>query len=119
MAFLSGASGSRIFHFAPVEFTRQSSDGRMTLVIDPRATPTRLLWAHMFPVELSVAREALRDRESIARGRLAVADRLMATWDRRVHIPDFPNGPKPTVWTRLFGQPWDPAPAREPLRLLL
>ena len=53
--------------FAPVEFTRQSSDGRMTLVIDPRATPTRLLWAHMLPAEPSVAREALRDRESIPR----------------------------------------------------
>src|ERR1700680_3300547 len=91
--------------FAAVEFTRQSSDGRMTLVIDPRATPTRLLWAQILPLELSVAKEALRDREGIVG-----TDWLsrIGSWQggdsAPAHVPDLPNGPAPRVWTRLFGQ---------------
>jgi hypothetical protein len=52
---------------APIEFTRQSSDGRMTLVIDLRAAYVRLLWAMMLPSDLTTARKALRDREGITR----------------------------------------------------
>lgn len=51
--------------FASIEFTRQSSDGRMTLVIDPSAAPVRLLWAHMLSKDLQSGKEALRDRESL------------------------------------------------------
>jgi hypothetical protein len=50
---------------APVEFTRQSSDGRMTLVIDSSARSIRVLWALMLPTDLQDAKEALRDREGI------------------------------------------------------
>jgi hypothetical protein len=93
--------------FAPVEFTRQSSDGRMTLVIDTRATPTRLLWTHMFPVELSVARDALGDREGIPRG-----DRVsrIGSWQvgdmAPAHIPELRGwlevqGLDAAVWTAL------------------
>jgi hypothetical protein len=49
--------------FAPVEFTRQSSDGRLTLVIHSGAVPVRLLWAYMLLSEPRDARKALSDRE--------------------------------------------------------
>ena len=50
----------------PVEFTRQSDDGRMTLVVEPRAAPLTVLWAHMVPLDLAPAVRALCYREGIA-----------------------------------------------------
>lgn len=93
--------------FAPVEFTRQSDDGRMTLVIDPTAMPTRLLWAHMIPVELSAARDALGDRESI---RPVDRPSRIRSWRHGGaapdHIPGLPewadaHGLDAAVWTAL------------------
>jgi len=51
--------------FAPIEFTRQSKDGRIALVIDSNAAPVRLLWALMLPTDLQTAKEALKDREGL------------------------------------------------------
>lgn len=47
----------------PVEFARQSRDGRITLVIVPGVRSVRSLWARMSVDRLEVAKEALRVRE--------------------------------------------------------
>ena len=49
----------------PVEFARQSHDGRMTLVILPGAAPVRTYWARMDCADLASAAESLRVREGI------------------------------------------------------
>lgn len=93
--------------FAPVEFTRQSSDGRMTLVIDPSATPLRVLWAHMVTGDLPEAIRALCNREGI--GEKDCSSRI-GSWQRweaaPVNIPDLPtwaevHGLDAAVWTAL------------------
>lgn len=92
---------------APVEFTRKSDDGRMTLVLDRQATSIRLLWAHMLPVELSVAKEALCNREGIrARDPLAKIGSWQHGDSAPIHIPDLPKwaetkGLDAVVWTAL------------------
>ena len=93
--------------FAPIEFTRQSSDGRITLVIDRGAPPVRLLWAQMESTDLSDAREALRDREQITAKEWAS---LIGSWQRGVPVPDTipglsawadARGVEAVIWTAL------------------
>jgi hypothetical protein len=47
----------------PIEFVRQSNNGRLTLVIDPVSEPMPVLWAAMEVTALSEAIEQLRIRE--------------------------------------------------------
>ena len=47
----------------PIEFTRQSNNGRMTLIIDEEAKPIRTLWALMATDNLKEAKESLQKRE--------------------------------------------------------
>ena len=50
----------------PIEFTRCSSNRRITLVLDPKSRWLRVLWALMLPSDLDTATEALRERETVA-----------------------------------------------------
>ncbi len=49
--------------YVPVEFLRQSNNGRLTLVIDPLSKPMPILWAELSVCNLSEAVEKLRIRE--------------------------------------------------------
>jgi hypothetical protein len=91
----------------PVEFTRQSSDGRITLVIEPGAAPVRILWAVMLSPDLQPAREALRDRENITGSNWVSR---IGSWQQGDNppqsIPELPewakaHGLNAAVWTAL------------------
>lgn len=93
--------------FAPVEFMRKSSDGRITLVIEPSAVHLRLLWAAMTSTELDVARRALAQREGIPEGASSLS---IGSWREGDSppgaIPDLPtwaksHGLDAVVWTAL------------------
>lgn len=54
----------------PIEFTRISSDNRVTLIIDNQAKAVRTLWALMICVDLNEAKKSLMDREGVKRDSL-------------------------------------------------
>ena len=92
---------------APVEFLRQSRDGRMTLVIDASAAKVRTLWAVMDAAEIPVAREALRLREGISQER---AESDIGVWAAGADPPELiaglpqwaaAHGVEAVVWTQL------------------
>lgn len=93
--------------FAPIEFTRKSTDGRITLVIDASADPVRLLWAHMLLADLPSAKKALKDREGITAKQW---EAMIGSWQRDeaapANIPDLPkwaeaHGLDAVIWTAL------------------
>jgi hypothetical protein len=93
--------------FVPVEFVRQSSNGRITLVIEPTAAPVRVLWAVMLANELQPAKGALRDREGITgkdwTSRIGSWQRGESAPDSIPTLPDWSqaHGLDAVVWTAL------------------
>jgi hypothetical protein len=93
--------------FAPVEFTRQSSDGRITLVLDEESQPVRLLWSVMLPTDVPGAKEALRDREHITahdwESRIGSWQRAQPTPELLPELPRWAetHGLDAAVWTAL------------------
>jgi hypothetical protein len=94
----------------PVEFARQSEDGRITLVIDLRAEPIPVLWAHMLCCNQDDARTALRDREGI---RAANWESLIGSWERAEQSPsEIPELPRWAQAHDLDGIVWTALPAK-------
>ena len=54
----------------PVEFTRISSDNRVTLIIDKESKPVRTLWALLTSTSLEEAKESLKQRERVPKNDL-------------------------------------------------
>lgn len=93
--------------FIHVEFARQSSDGRITLVLEQSATPVRSLWAVMDTTDVAFARRALREREGILEKN---EDRDVGSWSSGQPSPDLiprlsewsgSRGVHHVIWTAL------------------
>ena len=54
----------------PIEFTRISSDNRVTLIIDTEAKPIRTLWALMNCNDIDEAKKSLIEREGVKKDSL-------------------------------------------------
>jgi hypothetical protein len=87
-----------------VEFARQSSNGRITLVLEPEAPETRALWAVMDVDELPVAKAQLMVREGTKNAS------HVASWSQDDPVPDTipgisawaaAQGMSGVVWTSL------------------
>jgi hypothetical protein len=55
----------------PIEFARQSKNGRLTLVITESSKPVRTLWALMATDDLSKAKKSLQEREGTSEKNIA------------------------------------------------
>lgn len=91
----------------PVEFVRQSLDGRITLVVAPGRAPVRCLWSVMETTDLGDAIAALGRREKIAETRRGDwVGRWQAGEKEPAAIPSLPSwalsrGIDAVVWTAL------------------
>ena len=69
----------------PVEYLRQSNDGRLTLVISPDAAIVQTLWARMTTTDLDIAKASLREREGCYPRSIGVIVRNEALQEDHVH----------------------------------
>jgi hypothetical protein len=92
--------------FVKVEFTRQSNDGRITLVLDSKTPPVRSLWAVMDNTNVDAAKDSLRKRENIPASKL----NQIGSWIKNQPQPDLiielpkwaeAHGVDAVVWTAL------------------
>lgn len=84
----------------PVEFARQSSRDRLTLVLVPGVKAVRTLWAPLAVSSRADAREALRRRESVKQPN---RDRDIALWSRDDDDHDDPTRSTVARWARGVG----------------
>ena len=93
--------------FIRVEFTRQSMDGRITLVLTEDATPVRSLWAIMDAADLDAAKSNLREREGILEKN---QEKHIGFWTERMKLPTSilnldqwakAHGVDSVIWTNL------------------
>ena len=71
------------------EFARRSRDGRITLVLHPKAQLVRSLWVLMTVETPHEAKKELAAREGI---KPSNAERLIGHYNRTQNMPDFPSG---------------------------
>ena len=90
--------------FLPIEYVRQSNDGRLTLVIDNTAKPVRTLWALMATNDLIKAKKSLQIRERTSKENIASITYLEETSDNiKIAIKDWLISLKidAAIWTNL------------------
>ena len=94
--------------FLPIEFARQSQDGRLTLVIAETAKPIRTLWALMATEDLDTAINSLLVREGIPIKNLngsigSIISTEETEDDVKLIIKDWANrlGLDAVIWTNL------------------
>lgn len=73
--------------YIPIEFARISKDGRLTLVLFPRARKSQVLWAYMDTEDLNYAIENLRIRERTISQKIGFIDMKLGTYRCKV-IPE-------------------------------
>jgi hypothetical protein len=98
----------------PIEFTRQSKDGRLTLVITNGSKPVRVLWALMDTISVDEAKKSLQVREGIIKENIEKHIGLIKIDDttddiNQVEIRDWAKGKRldAVIWTALrskFGE---------------
>jgi hypothetical protein len=93
----------------PIEFVRQSQDGRITLVIEPSSAPVQVLWVKMASNTVADAQESLRVREG------NTSSRFIGTWHASEESSEDPLRSQIANWGRSIGASgivWTALPAR-------
>lgn len=89
--------------FVQVEFARQSNDGRITLVLEKKATPVRSLWAVMDSSDLAESRAALKDREGTTEKNIGSWSKGEPSPEMMLELPNWAEAHviEHVIWTAL------------------